>query len=228
MTLRNKSVSVREYNRAWRAANPDKCAAYTKKYREKNPGKHRIKQKMWVRNNREHVLAYHRRWRKENKSIVLAASKKWRTNNPIKMKEAATNWRKNNREHINKHYRLRCATDHAFRLGRNLRGRLSSAIREQKTKKSSNTISLTGCSLPFLIGYIEARFKLGMTWANYGSVWEVDHRIPCASYDLSDPSHQRSCFHYSNLQPLYVHENRRKRANIPDTSVGINLNAKSQ
>lgn len=65
------------------------------------------------------------------------------------------------------------------------------------------------------MGYLEARFKLGMKWSNYGKVWEIDHRLPCASFDMTDESHQRSCFHYSNLQPLFVSENRQKHAKLP-------------
>jgi hypothetical protein len=65
------------------------------------------------------------------------------------------------------------------------------------------------------MGYLEARFKPGMKWSNYGKMWEIDHRIPCASYDLSDPSHQRSCFHYSNLQPMFRGANQSKKDKLP-------------
>lgn len=46
-----------------------------------------------------------------------------------------------------------------------------------------------------------------MDWENYGKVWQVDHVRPCASFDLTNPEQQRSCFHWTNLQPLFVHEN---------------------
>jgi hypothetical protein len=37
-----------------------------------------------------------------------------------------------------------------------------------------------------------------------------DHRRPCASFDLSKPSEQRKCFHYTNLQPLWAKDNLEK------------------
>ncbi len=55
-----------------------------------------------------------------------------------------------------------------------------------------------------------------MSWANYGRkpgmrCWEIDHRIPCSRYDLTDPEQQRQCFHYTNLQPLWRDVNLRKK-----------------
>lgn len=51
-----------------------------------------------------------------------------------------------------------------------------------------------------------------MTWDNLGE-WQIDHRKPCVSFDLTDPEQQRACFHYSNLQPLWEADNKAKWAN---------------
>jgi hypothetical protein len=56
----------------------------------------------------------------------------------------------------------------------------------------------------------EAQFLPGMTWENR-SEWHIDHRLPCAAFDLLNPVHQRACFHFSNLQPLWAEDNQRKR-----------------
>lgn len=77
-------------------------------------------------------------------------------------------------------------------------------------KKSAPTLDLIGCSVESLREVLEFQFQEGMTWQNHGTHWEIDHRRPCASFDLSKPEEQRACFHWSNLQPLTVTENRRK------------------
>ena len=62
--------------------------------------------------------------------------------------------------------------------------------------------------------HLESRFEPGMTWDNYGNpngdhtdCWHIDHIIPCAAFDLTDPIEQKQCMHYSNLQPLWAKDN---------------------
>lgn len=78
-------------------------------------------------------------------------------------------------------------------------------------KKSAQTRALLGCSIDDFLSYVEEKFQEGMNWGNYGlDGWEIDHIRPCASFDLTDPEAQSECFHYSNLQPLWASDNRRK------------------
>jgi hypothetical protein len=73
-------------------------------------------------------------------------------------------------------------------------------------KKSKKTQDLIGCSIEQLWVHLEKSFKTGMTRENYGK-WHMDHIRPCASFDLSKPEEQYKCFHYTNLQALWAHEN---------------------
>ena len=45
-----------------------------------------------------------------------------------------------------------------------------------------------------------------MTWENYGE-WHIDHRKPCASFDLTKEEEQKMCFHFTNLQPMWASMN---------------------
>lgn len=79
-------------------------------------------------------------------------------------------------------------------------------------EKAASTLELLDMELREFQIYIRGQFRSGMTWDNYGSVWELDHVRPCASFDLTDPEQQKICFRWDNLQPLFGEENRRKEA----------------
>lgn len=208
-----KGLTRPEYLRQWRKNHPEKCGAYTDKYRAKNPDK----VKLWIklRNDKPKHKARQKAWAEANPDKIRAASERYRTKYPERMRASAAKWLKNNPDSRLAWSRARYKADPGFRLKRQLRHRLWSALKNQLAKKFNHTFDLVGCSVEFLIEYLEARFKLGMTWENYGPVWEVDHHIPCAKFDLTKPEQQAVCFHYTNLRPLFKSENRKKRCKLP-------------
>lgn len=114
------------------------------------------------------------------------------------VERAARNERKSIRSKILRSLRRRF--QNAFRHGVNF----SKTIRE-----------LSGCSLQDLRQHLESQWKPGMTWENYGyEGWHIDHKRPCASFNLLDLAQQRQCFHYTNLQPLWAIDNFTKRDKI--------------
>lgn len=100
-------------------------------------------------------------------------------------------------------------SDPEFRLLHNMRNRLNNAV--NSNGKWGRTLELIGCKASDLKAHLQAKFKDGMTWDNYGQ-WHVDHIRPCDSFDLTQPDQQRACFHYSNLQPMWATENIKKSA----------------
>jgi hypothetical protein len=204
-----------EYMRQWRANNPEKCADYTKRYRSKDPNRWKEYKASWQKANRDRATEAARRWRLNNPEKAKAATARYRAAHPDRAAAATDKWRRDNLDHVNGHERNRCATDMSYRLARRLRMRVWDAIRNQSAKKRAGSMELIGCSVQFLLGYLEKSFTGKMAWSNYGSVWEIDHIRPCASFDLTKEKNQRECFHYSNLQPLLVSDNRRKYATHP-------------
>lgn len=91
------------------------------------------------------------------------------------------------------------------RVTQDLRRKLFS----QRAQKSDKTVDYLGCSIPELMLYLQTKFKPGMSWDNYGK-WEIDHILPAAGFNLTCPLQQDICFHYTNLQPLWMPENRSK------------------
>ena len=71
------------------------------------------------------------------------------------------------------------------------------------------SMKYTGCTPNELRMYLESLWLPGMSWENAGQ-WEIDHIRPLASYDLKDQAQYEAAAHYTNLQPLWKEENRRK------------------
>jgi hypothetical protein len=94
-----------------------------------------------------------------------------------------------------------------FKIRHYLSTRLYKALKGYS--KSKRTLELLGCSIDRLKQHLESQFTKGMSFNNYGK-WHIDHIKPCARFNLSLVSEQRSCFNYTNLQPLWAVENLRK------------------
>ena len=124
-------------------------------------------------------------------------------------------YRKNNIEKVriytNKYVKRRKIESPAFKIKYLLRTRMLSAITRGYKKKS--TVELLGCEYDYLKSFLENKFREGMSWANHGE-WEIDHIKPCASFDLMQEVEQKKCFNYTNLQPLWKADNRKKRDKI--------------
>lgn len=145
--------------------------------------------------NREKVLEYKKNYFKENIDKIRERKKRYRKNNPDKISKQKREYMASNTETVKK-----------IKLATRMRARIHQALKGNS--KSASSTELLGCDIDFFKKHLESMFKDGMTWDNHGcDGWHIDHIIPCASFDLSDPEEQKKCFHYTNLQPLWAHEN---------------------
>jgi hypothetical protein len=90
------------------------------------------------------------------------------------------------------------------------RRRFKGIIETIKRGGSRSISSLTGCTANQLKRHLESGFKRGMTWDNHGTYWHVDHILPVASFDHTDPKQVAQCWHWTNLRPLDAKTNIRK------------------
>lgn len=74
---------------------------------------------------------------------------------------------------------------------------------------------LLGYTISELCRHLERQFTHGMNWDAFmsGKV-HIDHIIPQAAFDLSQPSEWRACWSLTNLRPQWGKENRAKRDKI--------------
>lgn len=180
---------------------------------KKNIDKVLIKNALWRKNNAKH----YQKWRLEHAPIArLLAKKRYDTRPEVRQEriESARAYRTNpankdtirtTQNKLNKKYRQ----NPQWRALANLRRRLSFVL--AGARKAAHSMELLGCTREELRAHLERQFTSGMAWDNYGvKGWHIDHKKPCAAFDLTNPEHQHECFHYTNLQPLWASDNLEK------------------
>ena len=136
-------------------------------------------------------------------------------------KEKKSQYTKDNRDRINERRQKRFESDSKYKIIEYTRARIRDALKHNA--KKTKTKELLGCTIDELKAFLEFQFDENMSWDNHGKYWSIDHVTPCASFDMSNIEEQKKCFHWPNLQPLTIQENRYK-SNTYDEKV-INIHA---
>jgi hypothetical protein len=161
--------------------------------------------------NRERLLERRKSYQKTERGKLMAKvnSKRYRDRHKEEVRARVRAYSKSpkGREWRRLYLRNRMQNDPAFKLKWILRTRLRWLVRGKKCNKG-HSAKMVGCSFDSLKKYLESQWQPGMSWENYGRTgWHIDHKRPCASFDLTKIEQQKACFHYSNLQPLWASEN---------------------
>lgn len=146
------------------------------------------------------------------KNCRLGTGKVWIENNMHKLREYdKARYRTKKRQKWMKDYQKKVyeKTKEAHKFFYNIR-RKSNHIIKRQTGDRGKKMKYLCCTRTEWMQYLEARFKPGMTWDNYGKAWEVDHIIPLSTVDRTDKNGLIKLSHYTNTQPLFKHENRLK------------------
>src|ERR1035437_1305458 len=134
----------------------------------------------------------------------LCRNIKWRSENRDQDKSTKQRWIENNpKQHLNNqssYQSNRCKSDPIYLLKRRLRARLGRI----SLRKGISHIRELSCSITFLKTYLESMFYGGMTWENYGEIWEIDHRE--ALVNAKTKEELIKLCSYTNLQPLSVED----------------------
>jgi hypothetical protein len=163
--------------------------------------------------NKAKVVARAKRWNLENPEKARACALKYRMRTKDRQKALGKLWVANNRQRVRDNmnrYKKMVAQTPEGRAIKSCRDRVYKALKRYDATKSARTIVLLGCTIPEFIAHIERQFTAEMNWSNHGTVWEIDHIRPVATFDLCRPEHQLACFHYTNCQPLPCFQNKSK------------------
>lgn len=141
-------------------------------------------------------------WHKKNRERNRAKTRKWKKNNP-------KGW-----QAIQKRSGAKRISTPWGRINNSMYAVIHKGLRSKSHKKNPGKYERAlGYRLVDLKYHFEKQFSHGMTWDNWGEVWEVDHIIPCSTFHftgLDDPLF-KECWSLSNLRPLLTWRNRLKR-----------------
>ena len=87
------------------------------------------------------------------------------------------------------------------RMSRRMRHALSG---RNLSKGWVHIFDMLGYTVEQLEQHLKSKFEPGMTWENHG-IWHIDHIIPLSSAKTIENMY-KLCY-YTNLQPLWAHEN---------------------
>lgn len=231
-----KKSRRRETKRRYCASEKGKAAAHAYYLQNKTKHRLQMKARYEALKDTEDHKRYYREYYQRNKERFAENSKRWRMENPeaaramerrryVKNYETRRKYAKSpkalsyhkeyykkNKERIIKRTTANTASriknNPHYRIAALYRNRVRAGIKMKGAPKIYSSEDLVGCSWGELRAHLESLFRDGMSWENHSvRGWHIDHIIPCAAFDLTDPEQQKKCFHYTNLQPLWWHEN---------------------
>jgi hypothetical protein len=221
----------KEYKKQYSIKNRKRINELARERRARNVEKYREAGRQWYEKNKEKFLwqnlspealqrkketakktnfkyrkkrnKYSREWYGRNKEHVAEYNKK-RQDDPKNRERYRGYWRAAMKKRV---------ANPNTQIRHNLRTRIGNVLRG--TNKSASTMELIGCTIEELWKHLESSssWESWMARENYGAGgWDIDHIIPCAKFNLTDPKQQKICFHYTNLQPLEHIANLKKGA----------------
>jgi hypothetical protein len=118
-------------------------------------------------------------------------------NSKHKIKASIKKYQQKNKEKL-REYRRNRALLPTQRIRASMKNRLKALFFR---KGDTRTAEILGMPLKDFKLYIETQFRDGMSWDNYGSLWDIDHIIPCRAFDHTLKEHVMRCWNYRNLRP---------------------------
>lgn len=152
-----------------------------------------------------------REYKRRNKAKISAYNKKYKAKHREEIKEYNRQYSLDNRKTIQKchtmYLRNRRKTNPEYKMSCVLRNRIKAFLFGENRKK---TRMLLGCEYDFIRDWLESQFTEDMTFENHGSLWHIDHVIPCSKFTITDEDDQFKCFNWTNLQPMVGTDNMSK------------------
>jgi hypothetical protein len=159
----------------------------------------REQSKRYKAERKQEISEYNKNYKKEKKQEISEYNKQYFINNSTAIKIR--------RHGYTKDYHLR---NPQAKLHHNMRTRMTKILRNQRSNYSSR--KLLGCDTQMFQDWLEFQFQFnpGYTLDNYGSMWHMDHCVPCSKFNITLDNDIKRCFHWSNIKPMDPEKNNEK------------------
>jgi len=142
--------------------------------------------------NKEKIKEYNKNYKNIHKEEIKEYNKEYNVNNRKTIQNRQT---KNNKE--------RRTNDIKYKLTINLRNRIKKFFKGEEISSSK----YIECSIENFKSWISYQFEYDMSFENYGTLWHLDHVIPCSLFNFNNEIEKYYCFNWSNYRPLYKEKN---------------------
>jgi hypothetical protein len=160
--------------------------------------------------NKEKIYIQCREWNKLNKEKIVESTQNWIQNNQERHKEIKKNaFKKHMLNPENQYKRREYDREYVKQKRQNnieykIKDSIGSIINYHlKEGKNNSSIKYLGCSIREYIVYLENMFLQEMTWENHGIIWEINHKTPLSTFNLTQEENIYKAFNYQNTQPLF-------------------------
>jgi len=231
---KEKHTINKEMNNArsqkWKLNNPDKVKEYSKKWYLARIEERRNYAKQYAKENKEKIEEYRNKtkeqkavkakiYRIENKDRIKITSMAWAANNKERKCIALKKWRQVNPEKNNaamQRSNIKRGESIKYRISGSVSRRIRTSLYNNNSKAGCHWENLVGFTLSELMFHLSSLFTAEMSWNNYGSYWEIDHKIPINAFNFktTDDVGFKYCWSLENLQPLEKIANRSKGAKV--------------
>jgi hypothetical protein len=168
---------------------------YKRSHREKNKEKLKESAAKYYENNKDSILERVANNYSNNKEKKLEYQKKYASLNKEKISAYKMEYQRNRR-----------LSDPVYKLKYVVGRLIRNSLKCKGLSKNKRSKDILGCSIEFFKVYIEEKFIDSMSWDNYGTYWDIDHRIPLSTAVTEEQVLKLN--HYTNLQPLDSNTNR--------------------
>lgn len=223
--LCRKSDNKKQYDNR----NKEEVKNYNSKYREKNKQSISKYLEIYRQDNKEELSIKRKLTYVQNKEKILEDRKLYKINNLDKFKIKDKNYFTKNKTAIikrsNEYSRKRKISDPTYKIAMGIRSLIGGCFKrslENKYTKSKKTEDILKCNFKYFKDHIVKQFTKGMSLDKIGKDIELDHIIPISHAKTEEEIYLLN--HWSNFQPLWTSENRKKGGLIyPVSNIELNL-----